>query len=50
MCENLSRGLSGIVMALFTRVLGMTSDEVEAYLVPVRKDIRDTKIHAYLPM
>jgi hypothetical protein len=49
-CENLTSGISGLTMALFTRVVGMTSEEVEAYLVPVRKELRDTKVHGYWPM
>jgi hypothetical protein len=49
-CENLTSELSGISMAFFTRVLGMTPEETEVFLVNVRKDMKDTKIHAYLPI
>lgn len=48
--ENLANGLSGLSMATFTRLLGWTVDEVEVFLVDVRREIRDTKIHAYWPM
>jgi hypothetical protein len=43
-CENLVGGLS---MALLTRVCGWSVEEVEAFLVNVRKEFKDTKIHAY---
>ncbi|KAH8654553.1 S-adenosyl-L-methionine-dependent methyltransferase [Tricladium varicosporioides] len=49
-CENLTSGLSGLSMALFTRILGMTPEEVEVYLVNVRRDMKNPKIHAYLPI
>lgn len=45
--ENFSSGLSGISMALLTRVLEMTPEEVETFLVDVRKEMEDPKIHAY---
>lgn len=44
----MSSGLSGV--ALFTRILGMTPDEVELFLREVGRDIADTRIHAYLQM
>ncbi|TVY16855.1 putative methyltransferase tdiE [Lachnellula arida] len=46
-CENMSGGVGGLSMALFTRVLGWSVEEVEGYLVNVRKEIKDTKIHSY---
>lgn len=48
--ENYCGGLSGLSMALFTRVLGMSPEELELFLVDVRKDMKDTKIHAYWPV
>jgi hypothetical protein len=48
--ENFTTGLQGISLALFTRGLGWTAEELEVFLVDVRKDLRDTKIHAYYPM
>lgn len=49
--ENLlGGGLLNLSIALFTRVLGWTSAEVETFLIDVRKEIKDTKIHAYWPM
>jgi hypothetical protein len=50
MCENFTSGLSGLSMALFTRGLGWTSEETETFLVTVRKDMKDTKIHGYYTM
>ncbi|KAI5460977.1 S-adenosyl-L-methionine-dependent methyltransferase [Mariannaea sp. PMI_226] len=42
--DNLLEGLS---MALFTRCLGWTPEEVSLFLVDVRKDLNNPKIHAY---
>lgn len=49
-CENMLTGLSGFSMALFTRVLGWSAEEVEINVVDVRKQMKDTKIHAKWPM
>ncbi|KAG4440779.1 hypothetical protein IFR05_003766 [Cadophora sp. M221] len=49
-CENFTSGLSGISMALFTRVFGWTPEQLEVFLVDVRKDMKDTRIHAYWPI
>jgi hypothetical protein len=48
--ENFTSGLSGLSMALFTRALGWTAEELEVFLVDVRKSMKDTKIHGYYPM
>lgn len=50
MYSNLSGGVEGISMAIFTRGLGWSAQEVEAFLVDVRKDMKDTKIHGYYTM
>lgn len=47
---NLDDGLEGLSLALFTRGLGWSKEEVLAFLIDVRKDIRNLKIHAYWPM
>lgn len=39
--------LEGLSMALFTRCLGWTAEEVSVFLVDVRKDLNNPKIHAY---
>lgn len=50
MLENFGSGLSGLSMALYTRGLGWTTEEVEAFLVDVRKSMRDRSVHGYYPM
>jgi len=50
MLENFTSGLSGLSMALFTRGLGWTKNELEVFLVEVRKSMRDTRIHGYYPI
>lgn len=48
--ENISNGLSGLSMALFTRGLGWGADELEVFLADVRKDLRNRHIHSYWPI
>ena len=48
--ENMESGLSAFSVAFFTRVLGWTLEEVEVFLVDVRNEMKDPKIHAYWPM
>ena len=48
--ENISGGLESLSLGLFTRCLGWSKEEVEVFLVDVRKEMKDTKIHAYYPM
>ncbi|KAH7006964.1 S-adenosyl-L-methionine-dependent methyltransferase [Ilyonectria destructans] len=45
--ENATRVLESVSLAPFTRGLGWSSEEVNAFLVDVRKDLNDPKIHAY---
>jgi hypothetical protein len=47
---NLLSDLSGLSLAIFTRVFEWTAEELELFLVGVRKDIKNTGIHAYIPM
>jgi hypothetical protein len=42
-------GLEGNSLGPFTRGLGWTTDEVQAFLVGVRKALMDKSVHAYLP-
>ena len=37
-------------MALFTRILGWKKEEVDVFLVDVRKDMKNPKFHAYWNM
>ncbi|KAJ0107682.1 hypothetical protein J7T55_010288 [Diaporthe amygdali] len=46
-CQNLLEGVQSMSLALFTRVLGMSSEEVLSFLVDVKKDLMNRKIHSY---
>lgn len=48
--EDLGKGASGLSMALFTRALGWSAEEVEVFLVDVRKDMKNKSIHSYWPV
>lgn len=48
--ENFGSSLSGISIALFTRGLGWKIEDLELFLVEVRKEMKNTKFHAYWPM
>ncbi|KAL8388154.1 hypothetical protein RB595_009419 [Gaeumannomyces hyphopodioides] len=45
--ENIMQGLQALSLALFTRALGWKADELELFLVDVRKDLRNRNIHGY---
>jgi len=48
--ENAGPQLEGISMAIFTRFHGWTKEDVETFVVDVRKEMRDTRIHIYWPI
>ena len=48
--QNLLDGVSAMTMAALTRGLKMSPEEVELFLVDVRNDIRDRRIHAFFPV
>ncbi|SPO07211.1 uncharacterized protein DNG_09905 [Cephalotrichum gorgonifer] len=48
--ENVGRNLYGLSVALFTRGLGWSMEEFEVFLVQVRKEMSDPKIHGYFPI
>ncbi|KAJ4248145.1 hypothetical protein NW762_012915 [Fusarium torreyae] len=48
--ENTNTGLESLTMAPFTRGHKWSSEEVNVFLVDVRKDLNDPKIHAYWPI
>jgi hypothetical protein len=50
MKQNLMEGLHGISVAVLTRGLGMTPQEVEVMLIGVRRDLCDRNIHCYCPV
>jgi hypothetical protein len=37
-------------MAVFTRGLGWSNEELEVFLAEVRKSMKDTSVHGYYPM
>jgi hypothetical protein len=47
---NTLDGLEGFSLAIFTRVLGWQPEEVLVFLIKVREDTRNRKIHNYWPM
>lgn len=47
---NFDIGLEGVSLALFTRVLGWSKDEVLALCTDVRKEMRNPKVHGYWKM
>ncbi|KAM0547770.1 hypothetical protein ACHAPJ_010231 [Fusarium lateritium] len=47
---NINNGLEGLLLALFTRLLGWTADEVQVFCTAMRKELRDRSIHAYIPI
>lgn len=47
---DVSEGLQGLSLALFTRGLKWSMEELEIFLVDVRNDMRNTRIHSYWPM
>jgi Methyltransferase domain len=47
---NALEGVNSISLAIMTRVLGKSPEEVESALEEVRSDIKDTSIHSYWPV
>ncbi|KAH8764093.1 TAM domain methyltransferase, partial [Hyaloscypha sp. PMI_1271] len=48
--EVTASSLSGLSIAIFTHGLGWSAEELEVFLVEVRKDLKNSKIHSYWPM
>ena len=48
--RDMEVGAEGILMGLFTRVLGMSREEVLGLVEELKKEMRDSKIHAYQPL
>lgn len=48
--EDMTAGLEGFSLGLFTRVLGWSAEEVQVFIAKVRKDFANTKIHSYWPV
>ena len=47
--ENLLFGLSGMVTRLFSKALKWSPEQVQVFLVDVRKEIKNRNIHCYWP-
>jgi hypothetical protein len=47
---DMEAGVEGILMGLFTRVLGMSRGEVLELVVELKREMRDPRIHAYQPL
>ncbi|CAI4217786.1 unnamed protein product [Parascedosporium putredinis] len=45
--KEIGDGVSGLSLALFTRGLGWTAEDVEIFLAGVRKDMKDVRMHTY---
>ncbi len=45
--ENFVWGCESMSLALFTRVLGWSADEVRVFMAQVRGDLRNRRYHAY---
>ena len=48
--DNLYTGVEGLMMALFTRYLGWTKEEVMVGAMQFREALKDKRTHAYVPM
>ncbi|KAK1460548.1 methyltransferase [Colletotrichum cuscutae] len=46
-CANLVMGLEAFSLGLLTRVKGWTRDAVEEFCAEVKKEVKDTRLHAY---
>lgn len=48
--ENIGNGASGLSMALLTRALGWTAEQVEVFLVDFRRELKDRTVHGWWPI
>jgi len=44
---NMTEGMQGLTVMLWTRCLGWTAAEVELFLMDVRNEVKNRKIHCY---
>ena len=49
-CGSLDVGLEGLMMALLTRGLGWSTEEVLVFCAAVRPELRDPRINSYLSL
>jgi hypothetical protein len=45
LAEQLKQGVQGIIMQLFMKVYGWTAEQVELFLVELRKELDDKNYH-----
>ena len=43
-------GVQGLTIALWTRFLGWSEEEVEVFLAKIRTEFRDRSVHSYWPL
>ena len=48
--ENIMYGMEGFSLALLSRELGWSKEQVDVFLVEVRKCLRDRSIHGYMSL
>ncbi|WYZ39683.1 hypothetical protein EsH8_IV_000024 [Colletotrichum jinshuiense] len=48
--ENYLQGIEGWTMPTFTKGLNWTKEEVQVFLIDVRNEMKDQRIHAYWPV
>lgn len=47
---NMDNGMDGLLVGLFTRFLGWTQEEVTVFAAQARAELRDRRIHGYIPV
>jgi SAM-dependent methyltransferase len=47
---NLVHGVYGLSVKIFTHLLGYSIEELEVLLAAVRKDVKERKVHRYMPV
>jgi hypothetical protein len=48
--RNIGDALEGLSMSVFTRALGMESEEIRSFLAEVRKEIQSREMRCFIPM
>ena len=48
--ENIMEGMEGFSLSLLSKELGWTKEEIDVFLIDVRRDLRDRSIHAYMSL
>lgn len=44
---NMTEGITGLSLKLFTRILGWTPDQVQAFIAEIRREVKNRRIHGY---